>query len=69
MPRTVRIVGSDDLWEVIGETRSCMTLINRNARLQEEIDHLEAQLAGIREQLGRRRQPLADCQNNPIYGP
>lgn len=53
--RTVRIVGSDDAWDVLAETPRSMLLVNPSARHREEIALLEAQLAQAREQLAARQ--------------
>lgn len=54
--RTVRIVGSDDTWEVIGETPRSMILVNPTARLREDVELLEAKLAEVRAQLAARQE-------------
>lgn len=68
--KQVRIVGSDDLWEVICETDKTMVLVNQTSRLMRDANRLESELADIRRVLEAARQATkTDVSGNPIEGP
>ena len=58
----VRIVGSDDVWEVLCETESTMVLVNPTARLRREIASLQVQLDFARAQLADRMVTTEELQ-------
>lgn len=66
--RQVRIVGSEDAWEVLCETETTMVLVNPAARERRQIAELESRLANIRTQLEQHREARADVGNG-ITGP
>lgn len=48
MPRQVRLVGSDDAWDVLCETETTMVLVNPAAKLRNQVSELEAKLDEVR---------------------